>query len=111
MAEQGSGFFAGFVIGSIVGAGLALIFAPRPGEETRKQLLEKTIELQGKAEGVTTLARTVADELLDTGKTVIDEQRARVQKAWEEGKEAAAQTAAEMMEKLDRPQRETGPGA
>ncbi len=41
MAKQGksrSGFMFGLVLGMAVGAAVALLFAPQPGEETRSQL-------------------------------------------------------------------------
>ena len=36
--KSGSGFFWGFIFGLMVGAALAVLFAPQPGEETREQL-------------------------------------------------------------------------
>jgi gas vesicle protein len=38
-------FIAGAVVGGAIGAGLALLFAPRSGEETRKMLKEKAEDL------------------------------------------------------------------
>jgi len=40
--KSGSRFFWGFVIGLAVGAALAILFAPQPGEETREQLAEQS---------------------------------------------------------------------
>ncbi|HEV2457171.1 MAG TPA: YtxH domain-containing protein [Ktedonobacterales bacterium] len=40
--KSGSGFFWGFVFGLAVGAALAVLFAPQPGEETRQQLAEQS---------------------------------------------------------------------
>jgi gas vesicle protein len=54
MSNQNSGvlFFAGFVIGGLVGAGLALLLAPQSGEETRSQIKDKSFELKdGAVEG------------------------------------------------------------
>ncbi len=39
------GFLAGAVLGGAVGAGVALLFAPQSGEETRKMLKEKAEDL------------------------------------------------------------------
>jgi gas vesicle protein len=39
-------FFAGFVIGGLVGVTLALLLAPNPGQETRAQLKTKGVELK-----------------------------------------------------------------
>ena len=41
MSDNGDGaisFFAGFLFGGIVGAGVALLLAPAAGEETREQI-------------------------------------------------------------------------
>jgi gas vesicle protein len=42
-------FLAGFLIGGIAGAVVALLYAPQSGEETRGQIKDKTIELKDKA--------------------------------------------------------------
>ena len=43
-------FFAGFLVGGLIGAGAALLLAPQSGAETREQIREKSIELRDKAE-------------------------------------------------------------
>ena len=55
MSSQNSGvlFFAGLVVGGLVGAGLALLLAPQSGEETRSQIKDKSFELKdGAVEGL-----------------------------------------------------------
>jgi gas vesicle protein len=37
-------FFAGFVVGGLVGAATALILAPQSGEETRSRIMERSDE-------------------------------------------------------------------
>jgi gas vesicle protein len=70
--NNGSSFFAGLILGGIIGAVLGLLFAPQPGDKTREQL------------------RGRLDEFVSMGKS-----------AWEEGKEAASQKGAEIKAKLD----------
>ncbi len=41
----GMGFLAGAMIGGLIGAGVALLFAPQSGEDTRKMLRKKANEL------------------------------------------------------------------
>ena len=56
MSSQNSGvqFFAGLVIGGLVGAGLALLLAPQSGEETLGQIRSKSLELKdGAVESLT----------------------------------------------------------
>lgn len=43
--KSGGGFFWGFVFGILVGAALAMLFAPQSGEETREQLNDQLPEL------------------------------------------------------------------
>lgn len=42
----GSGFFWGLMLGIATGVALAMLFAPQPGEETRKQLAEQSVQLR-----------------------------------------------------------------
>ncbi|HEX8035799.1 MAG TPA: YtxH domain-containing protein [Ktedonobacterales bacterium] len=48
--KSGSGFFWGFVLGLIVGGILAILYAPQPGDETRQQLSEQSIELRKRSQ-------------------------------------------------------------
>jgi gas vesicle protein len=51
--SRGALFFAGLVMGGLVGAGLALLLAPQSGEETRSQIRDKSFELKdGAVEGL-----------------------------------------------------------
>ena len=44
-SESGLGaFLAGFIIGGLVGAVVALVLAPQSGEETRSQLVDRSVE-------------------------------------------------------------------
>jgi gas vesicle protein len=42
-------FLIGFAVGALTGAAVSLIMAPQSGEETRKMIKEKAIELKDKA--------------------------------------------------------------
>jgi len=83
--DNGSGsFFAGFLLGGIVGAALALIFAPQPGEETVAMIRDKGIELKDRVADMTP-----------------EEMKKAVREAIEEGKEAASHTKEELLAKLE----------
>ena len=47
-AEAVSSAVGLFAIGILVGAGLALLFAPKPGQELRQQIGERVTELRDK---------------------------------------------------------------
>lgn len=51
MSNRGSGFFLGLVLGAVVGATLAILFAPQEGEKTRSLLLEQSGDLRKRTEG------------------------------------------------------------
>lgn len=86
------GFFAGFLLGAVVGALLALIFAPQRGEETRGMVKEKATDLVHQVRGETDETRTdlsaeepaierefgeTADSVLAGAETRVDEVQAR----------------------------------
>ena len=52
MSNRGSGFFFGLVLGAVVGATLAILFAPQEGEKTRNLLLEQGGDIRKRAEGL-----------------------------------------------------------
>ena len=78
MSNQNSGvlFFAGFVIGGLLGAGLALLLAPQSGEETRGQIKDKSFELKdGAVEGLAEAgqrAQAQADAWQEKGQEVTE---------------------------------------
>jgi gas vesicle protein len=88
MGEKASGgeFFAGFLIGALVGAAATFLFAPHSGEETRMLIRDKGIELKDRA-----------DELSG-------EARGRVKEAVGEGKTAASRRKEELLSQLEAPQ-------
>ena len=63
MSEYGNGtgnltgFVMGAVVGAAVGAGVALLFAPRTGEETRKWLAQNSRDRKDKAASALDQAR------------------------------------------------------
>lgn len=47
--DSSTGFFTGLIIGAIIGGGMALLYAPQPGQETRRLVKEKASEIKEKA--------------------------------------------------------------
>lgn len=96
---KGGGFFAGFLIGSIVGGAAAVLLTQ---EETRDLLVGKAREagnlakdasddLRGKVGGVATQWQANAADLYERGKTIVDSARASVDAAVEAGQNSAEQ--------------------
>jgi len=47
--DSGGGVLVAFVLGALAGAAVALLYAPAPGEETRRKVAEKGREGREKA--------------------------------------------------------------
>ena len=71
------GYLAAFAIGALIGTGVALLYAPRSGKETRELLATKGRELKGKA-----------TDALDDAKDFIEGKKAELAAAIEAGKDA-----------------------
>jgi gas vesicle protein len=71
------GILAAFCLGAVVGAAVALLFAPASGEETRKLLSEKARE-----------GRAKASETARQTREVLNRQRETIAAAIERGREA-----------------------
>lgn len=94
--------FTGLLVGGVVGAATALLFAPRPGEEVRSEIRDKAIDLRDRTsetvKDTVSQARTKAYELKDNvvdkaeelkqrGQATINKQLDRVSRTAEASKE------------------------
>lgn len=98
--EGGWEFIAGFLIGAIAGGVAALLLAPQSGEDTRKLLQQKGIEIKDRAVDLTAQARQQAEHLQEQGRVALEEQKSKLQQAVEEGKAAATKKRGELLGKL-----------
>lgn len=105
----GGGFFAGFLIGAIVGGTAAVLLSQ---EETRGRLagkareagnfaMDATGDIRGKVSDVTSQWQSNVSELYERGRTVVDSARANIDAAVSEGRAAAAETANELQRKAE----------
>ncbi len=79
-------FLAGFVIGGLIGAGVALLMAPQSGEETRALIADKSIELRDRAVETAEEAQSRAGEFASQTAEAYDQQVQRIQAAVDAGK-------------------------
>lgn len=114
MSERSGGgeFIAGFLVGALVGAAAAMLFAPQSGEETRVVIRDKGIELKDRAEELSEEARRRAEEVQGQAKTRAQELstqakgkakeiQTRVKEAIEEGKATATKKKADLLSELE----------
>lgn len=93
MAEQDNGVGAGtvllsFLAGAAVGAGVALLVAPKTGEEIRGKIKGLADDAIDKIKEYTTEAQEKIKSTLDDGKDLILEKKSIITTAIEAGKEA-----------------------
>ena len=78
MADNNSGDgILSFLLGGVVGAGIALLLAPCSGEETRRRLASWLEENRDKTK-----------DFLDKERDTLSHKKDQVQAAWEAGKKA-----------------------
>jgi gas vesicle protein len=88
MADDRSGvpgFVAGFALGALGGAILAMILAPQSGEDTRDLLVAKAREAGERARDTA----GDAGDLLARGRRIVADAKARIDGAVADGKDAA----------------------
>jgi gas vesicle protein len=90
MKEEGSGASAGavilsFFLGGLVGAGVALLLAPKAGSETRQKIKELAEEVKEKAGGYYEQARDKASSAVEVGKEFVEKNKSLVTSAIDGG--------------------------
>jgi gas vesicle protein len=84
----GTSKFGFFLAGLGIGAILALLFAPKSGEETRKLIAAKAGEGKDYMSSRGKELREQAEELVDRGKGLVSKQKERLSAAFEAGRQA-----------------------
>jgi len=104
--RQGSGVGA-FFFGAVVGAAVALLFAPKSGEETQRDLREgarrlrdeaggRLTDLRGSVEDGYGRARAEVEERVETARESVRDRRRRAEEALKAGKEAATRARSDL---------------
>lgn len=105
--ERRSGSGIGlFLLGAAVGAGLALLFAPQSGEETRADIRRVARKAKRKARDLGESGRELAEDLMETGREAVEELadtgRSAFRSAKRTGRDAARDARAALEERLAR---------
>ena len=109
--EKRSGGVSSFFIGLAVGAGLALLFAPQSGEETRSRLTRSAKRMRHAAQDAVGEVTDKVGETFETAKQRVEEKieeargaieikRDQVQRAVQAGREAAQQAREDLERRL-----------
>lgn len=73
--DGGGSFLMGLLAGTVLGAGLGMLFAPRPGSELRNQLTEQAGRLRNTAGGAYSQATDKVGQIVDRGREAYDRAR------------------------------------
>ena len=77
------GVFIAFLAGGLIGAGLALLYAPVSGKEARDKINEFAEDLKKRSEGWT-------DDIKKRAESFIEEEKAVIKAAYDAGRDAMA---------------------
>ena len=79
--QSGASFMLGIMTGAVIGAGVALLFAPRPGHEMRQQLGEQYRGLADRAGQTAQSLREGAQTIRESAQNLREQGKERVQRA------------------------------
>jgi gas vesicle protein len=82
---SGSGFIIGLLTGTVLGAGLGILFAPKSGSETRGQISDKASAVGRAASEHYQKAASAATELAGKGRAVVGRAVDAVSRLTDEG--------------------------
>lgn len=77
-----------FILGGIVGAGIALFLAPKSGSETRQKIKEFAEDVKDKAQNYVEDVKGKVATGIDKGKGFYHDKKSMISTAFEAGKEA-----------------------
>lgn len=66
MANKGSEFLGGILLGAIIGTAIGLLLAPQTGEETRESIREYADDLSGKV-------KESSRQIVESGKDILEQ--------------------------------------
>ena len=90
------GFLLGLGIGGLIGAGVALLMAPKSGSETREDIKTAAGDLKTKAGKLADDVTESGEELVKKSKDLLETTKHKIKDVVETGKEALARKKAEM---------------
>lgn len=100
--RDGGGGIGSFLVGALVGAGLALLFAPKTGEETQEDLKERARKLKGVAEDRVREAQKQLESRMEQARKGVHEKVDEVREAVDAGRQAAVEARDDLERRLER---------
>ena len=95
MSDRDGNSFVWFLAGLGLGAVVGVLYAPRPGSETREALRARAEEGRDYMRSRARDAREQASEWVDRGREVVNQQKDQFRAAYEAGRQAYQEATAE----------------
>jgi len=100
--REGGGGLGSFILGALIGAGLALLFAPQSGEETQEEIKTRALKLRDSAKEHVREAQENMEGRLTTAREHVQSRVESVREAVDSGRQAALDARGELEKKLER---------
>jgi len=100
--RDSGGSFGSFCLGALVGAGLALLFAPQSGEETQEEIRARAQKLRIAAEERMREVQVTLEDRLEHVREGVESHVELVRDAVESGRVAAEEARTDLEAKLER---------
>jgi gas vesicle protein len=101
IVERHSGGGVGsFLLGTAIGVGIALLFAPRSGAATRRQIRRRARKVTTKVEDTITAARDAVEEKITSARDAIELRQRQVKSAVHAGRAAAQDARVDLEERI-----------
>ena len=84
----GSAVVLSFILGGVVGAAMAILYAPWEGTKTREKLKDLTDEMKEKSGHLSEEWKEKAASFIEKGKEFVEQKRGILSSAFDAGKEA-----------------------
>ena len=95
------GSITAFLWGGLIGAGVALLFAPRSGEETREELRQGANRLRGQAEDAVRNVQTAVSDTMDGVRAEVTGRVDQARDAFDAGRRAALDSRERLERRVD----------
>lgn len=100
--RDGGGGLGSFILGALVGAGLALLFAPQSGEETQEEIRARALKLKDVAQDRVRDAQERLEHRLTDARENVRTRVDGMKEAVESGRQAAVEARDDLEKKLER---------
>jgi gas vesicle protein len=100
--RERSGGVGAFLLGALLGAGVALLFAPRSGAETQQQIKDRATKMRDAAEEKVREVQRQLEDRIDHARTEVRGRVEQVREAVEAGRDAAREARSELETRIER---------